>query len=295
MSFLAERKNEIIKGAYKSACCRRALLNGVLFSKGSSDNANIRVHLETDECAEFFSSLVGEFFGKVPEISSLEGGGRARAVSFKSPAADKYIASLNQENPLLFQEKCAFCRSAFVRGIFLSCGRITNPKKQYRLELAPASRHELHREFLLDCGVSLALTDRRCERILYTGNSGVVEDFFALAAMNSTAFLFMNSKIESEFKNNANRIRNCETNNILKNVSAAHKWIEAIEALDEANLLSTLPEELEKTARLRMEYKDYSLARLAAEFTPPISKPGLSHRLNKILEISEKMLGKTND
>jgi DNA-binding transcriptional regulator WhiA len=51
-----------------------------------------------------------------------------------------------------------------------------------------------------------------------------------------------------------------------------------------------MAEELEKTARLRLEYKDYSLARLAAEFSPPISKPGLSHRLNKILEIYENLL-----
>ena len=103
--------------------------------------------------------------------------------------------------------------------------------------------------------------------------------------MNATTFLLMNSKIESEFKNTANRIRNCETNNIIKSISASAKFVEAIEALESANLLSTLPEELEKTARLGLQYKDYSLARLAAEFTPPISKPGLSHRLNKIYDI----------
>ena len=106
------------------------------------------------------------------------------------------------------------------------------------------------------------------------------------------AFLLMNSKIEGEFKNSANRVRNCETNNILKTVSASARWVSAIEALDEANLLSTLPDELEKTARLRLEYRDYSLARLAAEFTPPISKPGLSHRLNKIVELSDILLKK---
>ena len=148
------------------------------------------------------------------------------------------------------------------------------------------------REYFLGLGMNFSITDRRKEHILYTGNSTVAEDFFAAMGMNSTAFMLMNSKIENDFKNTANRIRNCETNNILKTVSASARWVEAIEALERAGLLSTLPEELEKTARLRLQFRDYSLARLAAEFTPPISKPGLSHRLNKIVEISESMLGK---
>ena len=295
MSFLSELKNEIINSSYKSACCRRALLNGILYSKGAAADSSITVRLETEEVAGFFSSLVREVFGKETEISSFEGGGRGRTVSFKSPAAEKYLNSLELPTTSPFAEKCAFCRSAFVRGIFLACGRITNPKKQYRLELAPASGLELHRDFFSELGIRFSIAERRAERLLYTGNSTVAEDFFALAAMNSTAFMLMNSKIESEFKNNDNRIRNCETNNILKTVSAAHKWIEAILALEAANLLSSLPEELEKTARLRLEFRDYSLARLAAEFTPPISKPGLSHRLNKILEMSEKLLGRTDD
>ena len=295
MSFLSELKSEIIGDTYKSACCRRSLLNGVLYSKGASVNSDVTVRLETDEVASFFSSLVLEIFGKETAISSFACGGRGREITFRSPAAEKYLLSVTQDHISPFKEKCGYCRSAFVRGIFLACGRITNPKKQYRLELAPTDRLELHRDYFSSLGIPFSITERKTERLLYTGNSGVAEDFFALAAMNSTAFMLMNSKIESEFKNNANRIRNCETNNIQKTVSAAHKWIEAIEALERANLLSTLPEELEKTARLRLAFRDYSLARLAAEFTPPISKPGLSHRLNKILEISEKLLGRTDD
>jgi DNA-binding protein WhiA len=138
--------------------------------------------------------------------------------------------------------------------------------------------------------MSFLRTKRRSEDIIYTSNSNLLEDFFATIGLNSLTFLLINSKIENEFKNTANRIRNCETNNIDKTISASLKWVNAIEALEKANLLSTLPEELEKTARLRLEYKDYSLARLAAEFSPPISKPGLSHRLNKILEIYENLL-----
>ena len=81
-------------------------------------------------------------------------------------------------------------------------------------------------------------------------------------------------------------------NNISKTVAASARVLDAIKALQDANLLSTMPEELESTAMLRLQYPDYSLARLAAQFTPPISKPGLSHRLNKIVDFADNALGK---
>ena len=65
-----------------------------------------------------------------------------------------------------------------------------------------------------------------------------------------------------------------------------------LEELTKKGLLSYLPDELELTARTRMEHKDLSLAQLAAIMTPPISKPGLSHRLKKITAIAEELLNR---
>ena len=48
------------------------------------------------------------------------------------------------------------------------------------------------------------------------------------------------------------------------------------------------PESLRETVRLRLEYPTDSLAELAQRFEPPISKPGLSHRLKKITELASK-------
>ena len=48
------------------------------------------------------------------------------------------------------------------------------------------------------------------------------------------------------------------------------------------------PENLRETVRLRLEYPTDSLAELAQRFDPPLSKPGLSHRLRKITELASK-------
>ena len=59
--------------------------------------------------------------------------------------------------------------------------------------------------------------------------------------------------------------------------------------------MSQLPEELEKTARLRMEHDDLSLSQLSAIMTPRVSKPGLSHRLKKITEMAVSLLERSKN
>ena len=293
MSFLTDLKNQIISQTCKSACCRRALLNGIIFSKAKLSDGEITISLENREAVGYTEALIKEIFGKDVEPTRSSLGGRAYILKFFSPACARYIESLGGGE--LFTERCATCQVSFLKGVFLSCGRVTDPKKKYRLEFSPYSMHESLSEMLSGLDLRFSITERKSERILYTANSTTVEDFFAAIGMNATAFMLMNSKIEAEIKNNVNRIRNCETNNIEKTVAAAGRVVELIKRLEEANKLSLLPDELEKTARLRLEFPDYSLARLAAEFTPPISKPGLSHRLNKIVELSESVLGKKDD
>ncbi len=284
MSFLSERKDEIIEFQY-DRCCKRALLDGVLFAKAHIYNGVISFNVENLKIANYISGLISEIFQKNAEISTETVGGRCYKVSFSSLSSERYLNSLSESDEPIFSGKCSECRAAFIKGVFLSCGRIVDPHKQYRLEFSPAKRVEKLINFLKANNLVFSFEKRKNENIIYTGNSSVIEDFFTLADMTSTTFILMNLKIESEFKNSANRIRNCETHNIGKSISASAKFVVAIEALERANLLSTLPEELEKTARLRLKYRDYSLARLAGEFSPPISKPGLSHRLNKILDI----------
>ena len=53
--------------------------------------------------------------------------------------------------------------------------------------------------------------------------------------------------------------------------------------------MNTLPEALRHTAKLRMQYPDLPLAKLAQKFDPPVSKAGLSHRMKKIQEAAARL------
>lgn len=289
MSFAAEQKKEIISLTQKNACCRRATLFGVLASRATAQGDNIFIRINGDEIIAYVSSLIAEIYGKEPSVLMSNNGGRIRIVSFNSKSASKYIANLS--NNTLIQSKCALCKSAFVRGAFLASGKVSDPKKQIFAELSPlADRVMLFLDFLSEIGLSFSLIRRGDTVSLYAKRSETVEDFFAMTGMNSTFFTLMNEKINKESRNHANRVSNCETNNIAKTVDAAAKQIVLITELDRRGLLSALPEELVATARLRLLHTDMSLSQLALASNPPISKSGLSHRLKKITRIAEQLI-----
>ena len=96
----------------------------------------------------------------------------------------------------------------------------------------------------------------------------------------------------SEFKNNANRASNCDSANINKSLKANEKYIIAISYLLNTDKLDALPENLKETAYKRLEHRELNFEQLGSKFTPPISKSGIYHRLEKILSIYEGLKDK---
>ena len=289
MSFSSEQKMRIIAEQYKNFCCRRALLSGILSSKASALGSEITLSLEKTEFSEFCAKLISEFFGTEAKISSPPSGGRCKIVTFSSKAAAKYLKAANSDN-LLFTEKCQNCPTAYLKGVFLACGTLSDPKNQYMLEFSPSYNVEAIFSLFAELSFMPKMTERRGKKVIYFKKASDIEDLCGFLGLTDAMFEITNTQIEREFLNNTNRVVNCETNNIEKSVSASGKQIEAIRALLEHNLLSSLPDELEYTARLRIQNDGLSLSQLSKLFTPPISKSGLSHRLSKIIEIADQLL-----
>ena len=62
--------------------------------------------------------------------------------------------------------------------------------------------------------------------------------------------------------------------------------------LQKRGMLKSLPPELYEAATLRSEFPDAPLSDLARRTSPPISKSGLLHRLDRILIIAENYKSK---
>ena len=180
---------------------------------------------------------------------------------------------------------CDGCRAVFVREMFVKYGSITDPAKQYHLDFSFKTEEERDAayEILSSVGFDFRKTVRRERFVMYIKESSVIEDFLVYMGAQNAAFDVMNSKIVHEFRNSVNRQVNCDTANIEKQLASVKKYTDAIKLLEENGKLDTLPDELKETARVRMENEQLSLADLGALLTPPVTKSGVRHRLDKIL------------
>ena len=130
---------------------------------------------------------------------------------------------------------------------------------------------------------------RKGANTIYIKAADHIEDLLTFMGAGGAAMRIMDQRMYNEMRNKTNRLSNCETANISKSVNAAVRVQLAIEKLQAAGALNTLPETLRHTARLRMQYPDLPLAKLAQKFDPPVSKAGLSHRMKKIQEAAARL------
>lgn len=187
--------------------------------------------------------------------------------------------------------KCASCFAYFLRGLFVTFGNVTNPEKSYHLELSFKNEGERDCAFdiLDDNGISMKKTKRKNRFLLYIKDSAQIEDFFAVIGANKLAFDLMNSKILREVRGDANRQMNCDMANIKKTLSAAGKHIEIIGEMKDSGQIIRLPKDLRETAELRYENTQASMSDLGLLHNPPISKSGVKHRLDKIVDFYEEI------
>ena len=122
MSFSADQKKEIIEYTYKSSCCRRALLSGLLFGKGRVQCKKVTMSFDKAEYADFASKLIHEFYSKEGRIFRENTGGRRIDIVFESPSAAKYVNEIDNLTDFdvcdIITQRCASCLSSFLRGVF---------------------------------------------------------------------------------------------------------------------------------------------------------------------------------
>lgn len=290
MSFASQLKLETINSfADKSQCCRRAVLEGILASAATLDDKGVLLSLSDGAVVAFTSELIREVYSKVPDNMTSCKGGRRRMLHFSGHSAEKYVRSVS-DGVISHSGRCDECHQAFLSGLFLARGRVSNAEHFFELEFSFGGRTNHFIDYFECSGLSPKKLDRKGNIVLYFKRSEDIEAFFAMAGMNNVAFDLMNQKIKREIRNNVNRISTCETNNIKKAVATSAEQTAVIDKLVKTGLISYLPDELQATAHARMENSHLSLSQLASIMTPPISKPGLSHRLKKIMEMAEDLL-----
>ncbi len=181
---------------------------------------------------------------------------------------------------------------AFLRGIFAACGSVTDPNKEYHLELVLPDNDKaaaLH-GFINEHGMQIKSTLRaRKNLVLYAKESELIEDFLTYIGAGLHSLEIMQVKIHKDMRNRVNRSVNCENANLDKTVAAAARSVEDIEYIYRTKGAEWLSEELQETAELRTENPEMPLSELCLQFRTPISRSGLNHRLKKLSKLAESI------
>ena len=190
--------------------------------------------------------------------------------------------------PELLKRSC--CRRNYLGTLFLCCGSVSNPRKEYHLEWSCASTEQASQlqEILLSFGKEAKVVLRKKFNVVYFKDSTDIVDLLNLMGATVSMMEMENQRILKDLRNSVNRRVNCEAANIGKTVSASRKQINDILFLEKSGILRTLPESLRKMAELRMQYPDTPLRELGDLAVPPIGKSGVNHRLRRLTEIAQK-------
>ncbi len=312
MTFSSIVKNEISKLTLEDKCCKMAELSALIKMTGTiqihgKNNIGIKLSTENASIARMLFSLIKEIFDvntrvavrrnkqlKKNNIYTLYidtqvGSDEillATGILSKTPEGIK----INYKMPSkLVKKPC--CKKAYLRGVFLGGGSISDPEKTYHLELVTNNSEyaESIRKLINTFDLNAKVVNRKGNFVVYLKEGEQIVDFLNIIGAHKALLSLENVRIYKEMRNNVNRIVNCETANLSKIVNASMRQINNIELIKNKIGFDNIPEGLAEIAELRLRYPDASLKELGEMMNPPIGKSGINHRLRKLDEIAEKI------
>ena len=182
----------------------------------------------------------------------------------------------------------------YLRGFFLSCGYIKDPKKEYSLDFFVDNKELADKIYniLLSKKKKIFKTIKKNKILVYLRNSEDIMDL--LVSMNALKYFFEYEEITiiKNLKNKTIREMNWEVANETKTLNTGNYQIKMIKYIDKKLGLNTLTDVLKEAAMLRLNNPEDSLQNLADMIN--ISKSGIRNRFRRIEEIYNNLLEEEN-
>lgn len=295
MSFSANLKQELCAIEVERDCCQRAESYGMLLFGRHFNKSRIGLLTDHPFLAERYAGDLYQLAGFHPEVLTVPSG-KIR-VDVTDP--DRVMQVLHElgyagtEAVFGFLEsdlENACCAAAFLRGVFLVCGVMSDPASAYHLEFSVGSpkKAQILQDRLRDAGFSSKTSQRKGSVIVYMKVASDLFDFLAYIGAQHSALTLVDEEMIRNVRNNVNRKFNCENANMKKTARSAGRQVEAIRRLQAEGRLQRLTQGEQELARLRVENPEMTLQELGAALSQPMSRAGVYHRLNKILKMSER-------
>ena len=292
MSAFSHNVRECIRSAVTDHDRRFACLYGMLLFGKAVHRDEICLKSESEVFSTLFPELMHAVFPDVPlrtESRPRRDGGCLRIYRI---TGESYVTSIrrafhiHEERHIDMRNLPTNSIGIFLGGVFLTCGSITDPAKEYHLEFN-APTEALCRELcdiLLSVGVHPNVTQRRYAYAVYLKMSEEIGDLLTFMGAQRCTLALIDIQIDKEVSNRVNRMNNCDMANIDKVISASERQCRDIRELMRCGRFDTLSPELRELAELRLENPHLSLQELAELLEKPIGRSGVNHRFRRIAE-----------
>ena len=193
-------------------------------------------------------------------------------------------------------------KQAYLRGVFLMCGSINDPKtSRYHAEfvISNIETAEFVNKLLNEMYFNSKVIKRDKNYMVYIKEAEKISDFIKLLNATTSLFYYEDIRIYRDHKNMTNRLNNCEQANVDKSMNASREQLEIISRLKEIRDFDLLDDKIKDICIYKEKYPESSMAELAeiisSETERPITKSCINHRFRKIKEIVESSGGENEE
>jgi DNA-binding protein WhiA len=179
------------------------------------------------------------------------------------------------------------CAGAYLRGAFLARGSVSDPRGPAHLEIRADTEDAVSdlTELMARAGADARAREHKVWAAYVKSTAGVGAVLAAMGAHES----YLRWEAGSVWKSvhvAAGRLANADAANARRLARAAVTHLAAIEEVDQAHGIRTLPAALREVAELRRRYPEASLEELGRMCSPPITKAATADRLRRIARVA---------
>lgn len=303
MSFSKETKQELCLAEVFTEEQKRAMLYGMVLFSRVFTFSSISCSTESRPTAETYTQLLSEMTETIVDMSVklTRRGGENQMYTISVPDKndcakiyDFFGHSRNQPNLRINRANIDNdeCVRYFLRGVFLVCGSVTNPEKDYHLEFVVPHKNLASdlKKIISDAdemNVELSIINRKGSYIVYIKGSDDITDILTYIGGSMSPLTVIQSKMFKSVKNKINRKVNSEMANINRTATASAKQLKAIQIIKEKMGLEQLQSDLRDVAEIRLEHEEYNLREIGQALN--ISRSGVNHRIQRLLDIADKL------
>ena len=288
MSFTEKAKLEIIKNLSPKPCCFFSFLKGLTVE--SREDSAIVFKSESKTVAEALfdriAYLVKTFkFGPRMlthlKLSEYKG----KTVYFVYITGTDGSAFSNFDTDKLCDED----KKAFLSGVFVGFGGVTDPKKIYLLELSFRTKAAVNKAMFafVSEGYIFKLSIKNKRFSIYLKEYDIISELLAFMNAPLNYLEIINVNVVKQQRNKANRILNCDKANIDKQLAASARQTAAIRKIIKNGMFGVLDKALKTVAETRLKNREAPLAELA-ELTG-LSRSQIDYKLKKLMAIANKL------